>query len=93
MGLLNRFRAWIWRTEEASNKLEYGALDALHHAEDRVDEATHGRFYDTLEKADEEAGELLDRVGLSEDEPSVGDEQQITRAPPPSASDPPHPDR
>jgi hypothetical protein len=68
MGLLDRFRAWIQRTETKSNELEYGALDKLHHAEDRVDEATHGRFYDTLEKADEEAGELLDRVGLGDDE-------------------------
>ena len=70
MGLLDRFRAWIWRAEEKSNELEYGALDRLHHAEDRVDEATHGRFYDTLEKADEEAGDLLDRVGLGEHETS-----------------------
>jgi hypothetical protein len=76
MGLLNRFRAWIWRTEERSNELEYGALDAVHHAEDRVDDATHGRFYDTLEKADEEAGELLDRVGLGDDEPPRGETEQ-----------------
>jgi hypothetical protein len=68
MGFLDRFRAWIWRTEEKSNELEYGALDRLHHVEDRVDEATHGRFYDTLEKADEEAGDLLDHVGLGEHE-------------------------
>jgi hypothetical protein len=70
MGLLERFRSWVWRAEEKSNRLEYGALDRLHHAEDRVDEATHGRFYDTLEKADEEAGDLLDRVGLGEEEAS-----------------------
>jgi hypothetical protein len=62
MGLLDRFRAWIWRAEEKSNRLEYGALDRLHRAEDRLDEATHGRFYDTLERADEEAGELLEPV-------------------------------
>jgi hypothetical protein len=68
MGLLDRFRAWIQRTETKSNELEYGALDRLHHAEDRLDEATHGRFYDTLEKADEEAGELLERVGLDDEE-------------------------
>lgn len=68
MGLLARFRAWVWRTEERSNELEYGALDAVHRAEDEVDEATHGRFYGALEKAEEEAGELLDRVGLGDDE-------------------------
>jgi len=70
MGWLDRFRAWIQRTETKSNELEYGALDRLHHAEDRLDEATHGRFYDTLEKADEEAGELLDRVGIDDEEES-----------------------
>jgi len=68
MGLLDRFRAWIWRTEEKSNELEYGALDRVHHAEDRVDEATHGHYYDAREKVDEEAGELLDRVGLGDEE-------------------------
>lgn len=73
MGLLERFRAWIWRAEEKSNQLEYGALDAVHHVEDRVDEATGGRFYDTLERADEQAGELLDRVGLGEED-RAGDE-------------------
>jgi hypothetical protein len=70
MGWLDRFRAWIWRTEKASNELEYGALDAVHRAEDRVDEATHGRFYDAVERADEEAEELLERLGLDDDESS-----------------------
>jgi hypothetical protein len=80
MGLLDRFRAWVWRAEERSNELEYEALDAVHRAEDRVDEATGGRFYDALEKADEEAGELLDRVGLDdEDEPPPA-------SPPPTAA-------
>ena len=72
MGLLDRFRAWVWRTEERSNELEYGALDAMHRVEDRVDEATGGRFYDALEKADEEAGELLGHVGLDDDEDTPG---------------------
>lgn len=52
MGLLDRFRRWIWRAEEASNELEYTALDAVHEVEDELDERTHGRFYDTLEKID-----------------------------------------
>ena len=70
MGLLDRLRGLIWRAEEASNELEYAALDAVHHAEDAVDDRTGGRFYDALEKADEEAGEALERLGL--DEPDAG---------------------
>ena len=38
------------------NEVDYAALDAVHHAEDRVDDATGGRYYDAVEKADEEAG-------------------------------------
>ena len=71
MGLLDRLRGLIWRAEEASNELEYGALDAVHHAEDAIDDRTGGRFYDALEKADEEAGEALERLGL-DDEPDAG---------------------
>ena len=70
MGLLDRFRAWIWKAEEASNELEYGAIERIHHAEDAVDERTHGRFYDTVEKIDEEADEFGERVHL--DEPPIG---------------------
>jgi len=68
MGLLNRLRRLIWRAEEASNRLEYAALDAVHHAEDAVDERTGGRLYDTLEKADEEAEELSAKLHLDDDE-------------------------
>jgi hypothetical protein len=68
MSLLDRLRGLIWRAEEASNELEYAALDAVHHAEDAVDERTGGRFYDALEKADEEAEEALERLGLDEKE-------------------------
>ena len=53
-GLLDRFRRWVWRVEERSNELEYKALDAVHDVEDELDEHTHGRFYDTLEKIDDE---------------------------------------
>ena len=67
MGLLDRFRRWIWRVEESSNELEYRALDAVHDVGDELDERTHGRFYDTLEKADEESEELLERLRLDED--------------------------
>jgi hypothetical protein len=66
MRFLEQLRSWISRAETASNKLEYTALDGVHRAEEAVDHATGGRFYDTLERADEEADELLDRVGLGE---------------------------
>jgi hypothetical protein len=67
IGLLDRFRRWVWRVEESSNELEYRALDAVHDVEDELDERTHGRFYDTLEKADEESEELLERLRLDDD--------------------------
>jgi hypothetical protein len=66
--LLDRFRRWIWRVEEASNELEYRALDTVHDVEDELDERTHGRFYDAVEKADEESEELLERLHLDDEE-------------------------
>jgi hypothetical protein len=66
MGLLDRLRRLIWRAEEASNELEYSALDAVHHAEDAVDERTGGRFYDALEKTDAEAEDVLEKLQLDE---------------------------
>ena len=68
MGLLDAIRRVFGRAEAAMNEVDYKALDAVHDAEDRIDHATGGRFYDAVEKADEEAGELLDAVGL-DDEP------------------------
>ena len=56
------------RAEEASNELEYAALDAVHGVEDELDERTRGRFYDTVEKVDEESGELLERLHIDKDE-------------------------
>jgi hypothetical protein len=64
MGLLDSIRRLLGRAEDAMNDVDYAALDAVHHAEDRVDDATGGRYYDTVEKADEEAGELLERLHL-----------------------------
>ena len=64
MGLLDSIRRLLGRAEDAMNEVDYAALDAVHHAEDRVDEATGGRYYDTVEKADEEAGEVLERLHL-----------------------------
>jgi hypothetical protein len=64
MGLLDSIRRLLGRAENAMNEVDYAALDAVHQAEDRIDEATGGRFYDSVEKADDEAGELLERLHL-----------------------------
>jgi hypothetical protein len=64
MGLLDAIRGLFGRAETAMNEVDYAALEAMHDVEDRVDNATGGRFYDSVEKADEEAGELLDRLHL-----------------------------
>jgi len=64
MGLLESIRRLLGRADETLAEAEFAALDTMHDAEDRVDEATGGRFYDAVEKADEEAGELLDRLHL-----------------------------
>jgi hypothetical protein len=73
MGLLDSIRRLFGHAEEALNEADYAALDAVHHAEDRLDDATGGRFYDAVERADEEAEELLDRLGL-ENQPDTGEE-------------------
>jgi hypothetical protein len=70
MGLLETIRRLFGRAETAMNDADYAALDAAHRVEDRIDDATGGRFYDAVEKADEEAGELLERLHMdgSDDE-------------------------
>ena len=68
MGLLDPIRRLFGKADKAMTEADYAALDAVHHAEDRLDDATGGRFYDAVEKADEEAGELLERLHL-DDEP------------------------
>ncbi len=67
MGLLDSIRRLFGRAEDAMNEVDYAAMDAVHHAEDRIDDATGGRYYDTVEKADEEAGDLLERLHLDGD--------------------------
>lgn len=67
MGVLDRLRAWIWRVEEASNKLEYTVLDEVHRAEEAIDERTGGKFSDVAERASEESEELLERLHLDDD--------------------------
>ena len=64
MGLLESIRRLLGRANETLTEAEFAALDTMHDAEDRVDAATGGRFYDAVEKSDEEAGELLDRLHL-----------------------------
>ena len=64
MALLETIRRLLGRAEVTLTEAEYAALDVVHDAEDRVDEATGGRFYDAVERADEEAGEVLDRLHL-----------------------------
>jgi hypothetical protein len=64
MGLLDPIRRLFGKADKAMTAADYAAIDAVHHVEDRVDEATGGRYYDAVEKADEEAGELLERLHL-----------------------------
>jgi hypothetical protein len=68
MSMLDRFRRWIWRVEERSNELEYSVIDEVHRAEDRLDSATGGRFYDAVEEADEKAEHLLEELHLDDEE-------------------------
>ena len=72
MALLESIRRLFGRAEQALDQADYAALDAVHRAEDRLDDATGGRYYDTVEKADEEAGEILERLHL-DDEPEEGE--------------------
>ena len=72
MGVVDSIRRLFGRADRAMTNADYAAIDAVHHMEDRVDEATGGRFYDAVEKADEEAGELLERLHLDQ-EPAAGE--------------------
>ena len=64
MGLLDPIRRLFGRADRAMTDADYAALDAVHDVEDRLDHVTGGRFYDAVEKADEEAGDLLERLHL-----------------------------
>ena len=64
MGIVDSIRRLFGRADDALTEADYAALDAVHDVEDRLDDATGGRFYDAVEKADEEAGELLERLHL-----------------------------
>lgn len=58
------------------NEVDYAALDAVHRAEDRLDEATHGRYHDAVERVEEESGELLERLHLDH-EPLVDESSKV----------------
>jgi hypothetical protein len=78
VGVIDRLRSWLGRADRAVTEVELSAMDRMHRAEDAADDATGGRFYDTLERADEEAEELLERLHLDEEddtpaEPASGD--------------------
>lgn len=64
MGIVDSIRRLFGRADDALTEADYAALDAVHDVEDRLDDATGGRFYDAVERADEEAGELLERLHL-----------------------------
>jgi len=69
--VLGALRRWLGRVDEATTDVELSALEHVHRAEDAVDEATGGRLYDVLEKADDEAEALHHRL-----HPDERDEQQ-----------------
>jgi hypothetical protein len=77
MGIADSIRRLFGRADKAMTAADYAAIDAVHDVEDRLDEATGGRFYDAVEKADEEAGELLERLHLDgepdDESPDTGD--------------------
>ena len=82
MSLLDSIRRLFGRADDVMTEADYAALDAVHDVEDRLDHATGGRFYDAVEKADEEAGELLERLDL-DGEPD--DDARGASTPPESA--------
>jgi hypothetical protein len=68
MGVLGRLRRWLGRIDDATTEVELSTLEGMHRAEDAVDEATGGRLYGVLDKADEEAEALHARLHPGEDE-------------------------
>jgi hypothetical protein len=66
VGLLDGIKRLLGRADEAVTEAELGVLDVVHRAEDAVDDATGGRFYDAVEKIDEEADELGEKLHLDD---------------------------
>jgi hypothetical protein len=74
MAFLDSIRRLFGRADRAMTDADYAAIGAVHHVEDRLDDATGGRFYDAVEKADDEAGELLERLHLDPEPEPAEDE-------------------
>ena len=74
MAFLDSIRRLFGRADQAMTQADYAAIDAVHHVEDRLDDATGGRFYDAVEKADDEAGELLERLHLDHEPDEAGED-------------------
>ncbi len=70
MSLLDRIRRFIWRVEEASNEIEYSAIEAIDRVEEVADEHTGGRVGRAIEAVEEESRELLHRAHLDRDDPA-----------------------
>jgi hypothetical protein len=68
VGVIGRLRRWLGKVDEATAEVELAALEQVHRAEGAVDEATGGRLFDALEKADEEAEALHARLHPGEHE-------------------------
>ena len=64
MGLLDRIRGLIWKAEEASNELEYTAIEAIDRVEAVADEHSGGRVVRALEMVEEESRQLAERLHL-----------------------------
>ncbi len=64
MTWLERLRGWIWRVEEATNELEYSAIETIDRVEAVADEHTGGRVGRTLEAVEEESRQLAERIHL-----------------------------
>lgn len=80
VSLLDRIRRFIWKVEEASNELEYTAIEAIDKAEAVADEHTGGRVGRALEAVEEESRELAERIHLDGADvgPSEPDPRQTT---------------
>ena len=81
MGLRDFLHRLLAPAEKAVDKAEYGVVEAIERAEERVDEATGGRYYPAAERLDEESEDLLDRIGVNEP-PHDGDADDRAGGPP-----------
>jgi hypothetical protein len=66
MGLRELIDRVLRPAGKAVDEAEYGVVEAVHHAEERLDAATGGRYYEVADEVDRESDELLDRLHLNE---------------------------